>query len=241
MLWSDEVGYNPLLAFGQSMVGCQKDHDDWIIGNSLSENECALQCLMETNCVSFDWRPRYQQCRLARTSFSQDSDAESQLWQDCRYYERLSESQDAAVTSVTKYGAIKYKQSYTPSIGFKNPPASPAAPGNNVSLQVSNVDSIYQITVATLGLNSMASIVISLRSHKTAANMTSTVHSVTYLEGSYIVRTLSSSQVMAKRMLRSPKICYLYRLQLLEQALQVNVWSTQSWWRHQCPLGVDGT
>ncbi|CAE8614080.1 unnamed protein product [Polarella glacialis] len=118
MLWDQEVAKNPLLAFGNSMVGCLKGNDDWVESNCLSEGECAQRCLLKPGCLSFEYRPVYQRCTMSIQSFTKcGTSCVSQNWPDCRYYERTSEENPSALVSTKLTQGFTYSADLTANIG----------------------------------------------------------------------------------------------------------------------------
>eukprot|EP00931_Biecheleriopsis_adriatica_P101149 TRINITY_DN76357_c0_g1_i1.p1 TRINITY_DN76357_c0_g1~~TRINITY_DN76357_c0_g1_i1.p1 ORF type:complete len:5100 (-),score=780.62 TRINITY_DN76357_c0_g1_i1:121-13482(-) len=117
-LWDVPVWSRPLSAFGSSMVGCLGHNDDWYEGSVSSQEECALRCLLKDGCVSFDYRPRYMDCRMSKNSFTRCSDCWTHRWKDCRYYETRSEIDPKVVISAkaSSYFNFTYNRSMTPDI-----------------------------------------------------------------------------------------------------------------------------
>jgi hypothetical protein len=115
-LWKSEVGYDAMEAFGNSAIGCLRGRDDWTTWKCLSEQECALRCLMRDGCKSFDFLPGRQLCRMSRSSFTGCSDCITDNNPECRYFERITEISPSAETKVTKNNAFKWDDDLTPDI-----------------------------------------------------------------------------------------------------------------------------
>eukprot|EP00931_Biecheleriopsis_adriatica_P097950 TRINITY_DN7183_c0_g1_i1.p1 TRINITY_DN7183_c0_g1~~TRINITY_DN7183_c0_g1_i1.p1 ORF type:complete len:7010 (+),score=1122.12 TRINITY_DN7183_c0_g1_i1:2657-21031(+) len=100
-VWDVEVARNPMLAFGESSATCMQGQNDWRSFSCLSDAECALRCLSQSGCHSFEYRARYQSCFMSRTSFTECSSCKPQLgWPDCRYWElRTVKDSSVAITS----------------------------------------------------------------------------------------------------------------------------------------------
>jgi hypothetical protein len=115
-LWDIDVWSDPLSVFGKSATGCLRSNDDWRTYNCLSTTECALRCLTRKDCVSFDYRPRYTDCRLSKSSFTKCSSCTDQRWLNCRYFELRSETTASTAVTVTVSSGFTFQDTLTPDI-----------------------------------------------------------------------------------------------------------------------------
>lgn len=114
-LWDQDVAADPMLAFGSSMTGCLRWNDHWRSTDTISFEDCALRCLNMGDCESFDYRPRFSDCRFSRTSFTSDKKATDQKWADCRYYEMRTVVSPSIATSLDVSG-FRFKGTSNPHI-----------------------------------------------------------------------------------------------------------------------------
>ena len=95
-LWDEEVGLDPLLAFGNTEVACLKTYSEET-ADCLSASECALRCLTRSGCKAFSFHPTRQSCGLSNDVITTGSNANAlkiPTASDCRYYERRGSGQN---------------------------------------------------------------------------------------------------------------------------------------------------